>query len=251
MKTSVTAQLSQQLRTLKLSGMLEHYDARVMEAANNDLSHTEFLTMLLTDEIEERTNRKMARLLKRAALGSEKTIESFDFHFNPSVNAKVIKSFATCRFVERGDSIFFLGPTGTGKTHLAKALAHQACRFMFSVSFYNFHQLFSEMATADLQNRLPTMMKRLLGVDLLCIDDFGFKAIDQQSAERLYAIVDGRFGQKSIIITSNRSITDWGSLFSDPVMGNAIMDRLAHTAHHVVIKGQSYRKNLKPKDENQ
>ncbi len=246
---TVNTQLSQQLRMLKLSGMLEHMDARLMEAANNDLSHAEFLSMLLTDEVEMRTSRKMSRLLRRAALGSEKTIESFDFGAVPSISSKLIKSFATCRFVEKGDSIFFLGPTGTGKTHLAKALAHQACRFMFSVSFYNFHQLFSDMATADLQNRLPSLLKRLLSVDVLLIDDFGFRAIDQSSAERLYAIVDGRFGQKSMILTSNRSITDWGSLFSDPVMGNAIMDRLAHTAHHVVIKGQSYRKNLMPKNE--
>ena len=205
--------------------------------------------MMLTDEVEMRTSRKMSRLLRRAALGSEKTIENFDFSAVPSVSSKLIKSFATCRFVEKGDSIFFLGPTGTGKTHLAKALAHQACRFMFSVSFYNFHQLFSDMATADLQNRLPSLIKRLLSVDVLLIDDFGFRAIDQSSGERLYAIVDGRFGQKSMILTSNRSITDWGSLFCDPVMGNAIMDRLAHTAHHVVIKGESYRKNLMPKDE--
>lgn len=246
---TVHTQLSQQLRMLKLSGMLEHMDARLMEAANNDLSHAEFLSMVLTDEVEMRTSRKMSRLLRRAALGTEKTIENFDFGAVPSISSKLIKSFATCRFVEKGDSIFFLGPTGTGKTHLAKALAHQACRYMFSVSFYNFHQLFSDMATADLQNRLPSLLKRLLSVDVLLIDDFGFRAIDQSSAERLYAIVDGRYGQKSMILTSNRSITDWGALFSDPVMGNAIMDRLAHTAHHVVIKGQSYRKNLMPKDE--
>jgi len=246
---TMNTQLSQQLRMLKLSGMLAHLDARLMEAANNDLSHAEFLSMMLTDEVDMRTSRKMTRLLHRAALGSEKTIEGFDFTATPSISSKLIKSFATCRFVERGDSIFFLGPTGTGKTHLAKALAHQACRFMFSVSFYNFHQLFSDMATADLQNRLPSLIRRLLLVDVLVIDDFGFKSIDQDSAERLYAIVDGRFGQKSMILTSNRSITDWGALFSDPVMGNAIMDRLANAAHHVVIKGQSYRKNMMPKDD--
>jgi DNA replication protein DnaC len=246
---SINTQLSQQLRMLKLSGMLEHLDARLMEAANNDLSHAEFLSMMLSEEVTMRTSRKMSRLVRRATLGTEKTIEGFDFAATPSISSKLIKSFATCRFVERGDSIFFLGPTGTGKTHLAKALAHQACRFMFTVSFYNFHTLFSDMASADLQNRLPGLIKRLLSVDVLVIDDFGFKAIDQDSAERLYAIVDGRFGRKSMILTSNRSISDWGSLFSDPVMGNAIMDRLANAAHHVVIKGQSYRKNLKPQED--
>ena len=92
-------------------------------------------------------------------------------------------------------------------------------------------------------------MKRLFRYDLLVIDDFGFKTIDQQSAERFYAIVDGRFGHKSIILTSNRAITDWGGLFPDPIIANAIMDRLAHTSHQIVIKGQSYRKKLAPKSE--
>ena len=94
-------------------------------------------------------------------------------------------------------------------------------------------------------------MKRLLRFDLLIIDDFGFKCIDQQSAERFYTIVDGRFGQKSIILTSNRAMTDWPKLFPDPIIANAIMDRLAHTSHQIVIKGQSYRKKLAPKTDNE
>lgn len=143
----------------------------------------------------------------------------------------------------------FLGPTGTGKTHLAKALAHQACRMMLSVAFYSFHQLFAELATADLQNRLHIMINRLLKGDLLVIDDFGFKTIDQQSAERFYAIVDGHFRSKSIILTSNRAMTDWPAPFPDPVMANAILDQLAHTSHQIVLKGQSYRKKLQVKEE--
>jgi len=120
---------------------------------------------------------------------------------------------------------------------------------MYSVAYYSANQLFSDMATADLQNRLPVLLKRLLKVDLLIVDDFGLKSIDQISAERFYAIVDGRFRSRSIILTANRAMTDWPGLFPDPIIANAIMDRIAHTSHQIVIKGQSYRKKLKVKTE--
>lgn len=242
-------QVIQQLRVLKLPGFREHLQARVMEAEANNLSYAEFLAMLLTDELDMRTSRRIQRLLRSANLGKEMTMETFDFSFNPAIGAKRIKALAACRFIERGEGIFLMGPTGTGKTHLAKALAHQACRMMFSVAFYSFHQLFAELAAADLQNRLHVILKRLLRVDLLVIDDFGFKTIDQLSAERLYALVDGRFRSKSIILTSNHAMADWPGLFPDPVIANAILDRLAHTSHQIVIKGQSYRKKLSVQSE--
>lgn len=239
--------LIQQLRALKLPGIREHLEARIMEAESNSLSYNEFLSMLCTDELDLRATRRIDRLLHRAHLGTEMTLETFDLTFNPSINAKLIRSLASCRFIERGEGIFLIGPTGTGKTHLAKALAHKACRMMFSVAFYSFRELFSELASSDLQNKLPQLLRRLLTVDLLVIDDFGFKTIDQASAERLYAIVDGRFRAKSIILTSNRAMTDWPALFPDPVIANAILDRIAHTSHQIVIKGQSYRKKLQVK----
>ena len=242
-------QIIHQLRILKLSGIRQHLEDRLSEAERNDLSYDDFLSMTLTDEIDTRTTRRVKRLLHQASLGPDKTLETFDFSFNPSINVRLIKSLASCQFLERGEGVFFLGPTGTGKTHLAKAIAHAACRKLFSVGFWSFHQLFADMALADLQNRLHHLLKRIIRVDLLVIDDFGFKSLDEQSAERLYANVDGRFGQKSTILTSNRSMTDWSKLFPDPITANAILDRLAHTSHQIVIKGQSYRKKLAPKSE--
>ncbi|MEI6422460.1 MAG: ATP-binding protein, partial [Lentisphaerota bacterium] len=149
-----------------------------------------------------------------------------------------------------GDGVFFLGPTGTGKTHLAKAIAHAACRRAYSVAFYSLHWLLVEFTAADLGNRLNALVKKLVTVDLLVIDDFAFSSFDQHAAEFLYTIVDGRYAKRSIIITSNRSVTDWGALFPDPIMANAILDRLAHRSHQIVIKGESYRKKFKPVFEN-
>lgn len=242
-------QLKIQLKSLNLTGVLDNLDMRLLEAQQNQLSYSEFLSMILTDEIETRNISAVKRLINRANIGSEKTIESFDFSFNPSINAAYIRELATCRFIERGEGVFFLGPTGTGKTHLAKALCHQACRKQYTVAFYPFHQFFADLHKADKKNTLTKLMSRLTRVDLLTIDDFGFKKIEQESAEYLYAIVDARYPTKSIVLTSNRAISDWAAIFPDAIIANAILDRLAHNAHQIIIKGESYRKKLTPKFE--
>lgn len=238
------AQLLLLLKTLKLSGMLDSLDLRLSEAQKNNLSFSEFLNSLLLDEIETRNMSKLNRLIRNAHIGAIKTLESFDFSFNPSINAAYIRELALCRFVEKGENIFFLGPTGTGKTHLAKALCHQALRKHFPVLFFTAHELFKELAAAEINDKIDKLMKRLVTVDLLAIDDFAFKKISQQSSEYLYSIVDRRNQTKSIIITSNRVIEDWESIFPDPVIANAILDRLAHNAHQFIMKGESYRKKM-------
>ena len=247
---SATAQIKNQLKTLKLSGILDNLDLRLLEAQQNQLAYSEFLAALLTDEMETRNMRKLKRLIAQSGMGTEKTLESFDFSFNPSINAAYIRELATCRFVERGKGIFFIGPSGTGKTHLAKALCHQACRKYFSVAFYPFHRFFEELQKAERKGQLSKTLKRLITVDLLVIDDFGFKKIDQTSAEYLYNIVDARYAVKSMILTSNRAIIDWAAIFPDPLMANAILDRIAHHSHQIIIKGKSYRKKLIPKFQN-
>lgn len=235
-------QISAQLRQLKLSGILDSLELRLMEAESNKLSFSELLSMILADEIELRKNRRFERLLKRAQLESNQTLESFDMNFNPSINATQIRELTLCRFIEKGENIFFIGPTGTGKTHLAKAIGHAACRKSLTVEFYNFHNFFMELTKADLAHSFYRFFNRLIKADLIIIDDFGFKKLDQKSSEYLYAVVDARYGSKSMILTSNRSMSDWIKIFPDPIMANALMDRLCHNAHQVIIKGESYRK---------
>jgi len=244
------AQLKSQLKALKLSGIAETLELRIMEAQNNQLAFTELLTMILTDEIETRHNRKLQRLISHARLDAGKTLESFDFSFNPSINASLIRELAICRFIEKGENIFLIGPTGTGKTHLAQAISHMACRQFLTVEFYNFHEFFSMLHKADLMNRIDKLMKSLIKADLIVIDDFAFKKIDQKSAEFLYAIVDARYRQRSIILTSNRAMNDWAAIFPDPIMANALMDRLAHNSYQIIIKGESFRKKFMPEIQN-
>jgi DNA replication protein DnaC len=243
-------QLQEQMKRLKLSGMRENIELRILEAQQNQLSYSEFLGMLVTDEIEKRNMAKLQRLIKQANLGIEKTLESFDLSFNPSINAVYIRELATCQFIDKGENIFFLGPTGTGKTHLAKAICHMACRKYLSVAFFPFSHLSNELSKTTNNNQHHDVMKKLIKVDLLAIDDFAFKQIDQQTAEFLYTIVEARYMTKSIILTSNRAMADWAAIFPDPIMANAVLDRLAHNAHQIIIRGESYRKKFKPKSRN-
>lgn len=244
------SQLKSQLKQLKLSGAADTLELRIMESESNQLSFSESLSMLLSDELELRRNRRLERLISHAHLEANKTLEHFDFTFNPSIKPQQIRELSTCHFMDKAENILFIGPTGTGKTFLAKAIAHSACRRHLKVEFYLFRELFSMLNRADLANRLERTLNIITRADLLVIDDFGFKKLEQKSAEYLYAIIESRYQLKSTIITSNRSISDWLSVFPDPVMANAVMDRICHNAHQIVIKGESYRKKFKPEIKN-
>lgn len=233
-----------QLRKLKLSGVLDTLDVRVLESQKNQLDYITFLSLLLLDELEARQARKIQRLISDARFGHEQTIENFDFTLAPYLNKTHILELAACRFIKSGEGIIFVGPPGTGKTHLAKAIGHQACRKLCSVRFCKYHKLFAELTHADLDGSLDRLLKKLLSCDLLIIDDFAFKKIDQKNSEFLYNIVDSRYGVKSIILTSNRAMTDWMNVFPDPVIAGAILDRLAHQAHQISLKGESMRKKM-------
>lgn len=172
---NLSAQLKQQLKTLKLSGIVNTLDIRLMEVQQNQISYTEFLAMLLQDELESRKQNRFKKLLKSSGLGLEKTIESFDSSAIPSINPTLIRELATYQFIYRGENVFFIGPTGTGKTHLAKALCHQACRMFMPALFFSFHTMIDQLTKADLAGEQEKLLKKICQADLLVLDDFAMK----------------------------------------------------------------------------
>jgi len=235
------SQLVPKLKNLRLSGILETLDVRNREAIEEKCTYVEFLQKLLEDEVERRTQKQLSLRLRRSELDSAKTLEAFDFSFNPAVNRQQAYDLATCQFVERSESVFLVGPAGVGKSHLAHALGHEACRRGFDVVFTRTSSMLADLhggrADGTYERRLTSYQRP----DLLIMDDFGLKPMRPPAAEDLYEVIEGRYGKGAMVITTNRAFSEWPELFDNAVLASAALDRLAHGATQIVITGDSYR----------
>jgi DNA replication protein DnaC len=238
---TLTHQLVPKLKSLRLSGILETLELRNRQAVEEQLSFVEFLQRLLEDEVERRAQKQLTLRLRRASFDLEKTLEGFDFGFNPSIPRQQVFDLATARFVERHENVLIQGPAGVGKSHLAQALGHEACRRGFDVLFTSASRLLAHLHGGRADGTYERRLASYLRPDLLILDDFGLKLLVPPAPEDLYEIINERYERGSLIITSNRAFAEWPDLFQSPLLASAALDRLAHNAHQLVITGDSYR----------
>ncbi len=233
--------LKPKLSRLKLSGILETLPIRLEQAMQEKWSFSQFLDLLLTDEIERRDYKQLARRLVKSNLDPDKTLETFDFTFNPRIHQPTIRELATCNFMQKKENVFFLGPSGVGKSHLAQALGHEACRRGYDVLFKRIEPLFQWIHSGRGDATHERRLKQVSSIPLLILDDFGLKPLTSEQQTDLYEVICVRYEKHSTIITSNRDFNEWPMVFSNPLMGSAAMDRLVHRAIKIVIEGKSYR----------
>lgn len=238
---NIDGQIEYKLRQLKLTGILQTLPVRIKQAEESKAGYEEFLMMLLEDENERRQSGRLLRRLKQAGFEEEKTLEGFDFGFNPEIPVKRIKQIANCAYIEKRENIFLLGPVGVGKTHIAQALGHIACRMGHDVLFTKAADMFRYLHGGRADQSWERRIKQYTSVDLLILDDFGLKPLTQFQSDDFYEIINERYMKKSTIFTGNRTIEDWHNLFSDPIIANSAMDRIAHNAHQIIMTGESYR----------
>lgn len=238
--------LQSKLKVLKLGGMLETLDGRLDQAQREHLGFLDFLELLLEDEIQRRQAKRLANRVARARFEEVKTLEEFNFSFNPKTPSQQIRDLATCAFLDQKASVLIYGPVGVGKTHLAQALGHEACRRGYTVLFTKTSRLLRDLGGGRADGTWEARLRRYLLPDLLLLDDFAMKEFTNQQAEDLYELIDERSRRASFIATSNRSPQDWYALFPNPVLAESALDRLVNASHHLVLEGKSYRPRLRP-----
>jgi len=218
------------LRQLKLSGMALTLDTRAAQAAQGQLAPSEFLALLLDDELERRDQCRLARRFQESGCDEHKTLAGFDF-------------------LPRHENILICGPTGVGKSHLANGIACAALKQEHHVLSRSTHRLLADLQAARATGAYQRLWARVLGCDLLLLDDFGLQPLTSQAVQDLYEIISERYERRSVIVTSNRAFEEWADVFNDALLASAALDRLTHHAHTLTIRGDSYRQTRRRKEE--
>jgi DNA replication protein DnaC len=233
--------LSSALRKLRLSGLSQSLEVRMQEAASHNLSHVEFLELILQDELTVRQQRLIDRRVKAAGFRELKPLEDFDFSFNPSIKRKQIYDLACCRFIQERRDVLWMGPPGVGKSFLVQALGYQAIKQGFVVLYRSIFDVVRDFLHDEAFGGEERVLGKYLKPDLLIVDDMGMKQLPKRSGEYLFEIIMRRYETRSTIMTSNRPLEDWGKLIGDVPSATAILDRFLHHAEIITITGRSYR----------
>ena len=234
------------LKSLRLSGLAQSLDVRLLEARGHSLNHEEFLELILQDELHVRHERRIARRIKGATFRDLKTLDDFDWRFNSSIKRKPLFDLAAGHFVRERKDVLFIGPPGVGKSHLCQAIGYEAIKAGFVVLYRSIFDLVRDFLRDEALGGEERILAKYLKPDLLIIDDMGLKQLPKRSGEYLFEIIMRRYENRSTMMTSNRPIEDWGKLIGDVPAAGAILDRFLHHAQIIAITGKSYRLRNNP-----